>query len=531
MIQFFTVLLVLTQLVYSQDNQINLSYPASVSWNTPFEVSIISPVQNSVNGQVYIIIESPDNIKLNKVTLNTLFGSSQLELLEQNASYVVEFNPSEKNLSSDMHYQLLFSFKPENINKTKISFSGILKTEQGDHALFGNNNLTANIDFYKPKKYAGKALQLNGGSLNFKVNSEKEPLAVDFWFKTPVNDLTILKILNRNEVLFDIFTNSFGMISLQSHYINKNLRPAFISRNTWNHIALFIRDNEFEFYCNGLLVSANEVEPPLFSKEFEFSFEGVSGKEYYIDQINVCRIKDDEIFRILGNRNFTSPPSGVEVISSFRMDGDAILKEGKELTAAYKNLKYIKSDAPIGLKSPDLNISVYSATLELEWSGGDYKHASEYVLEKSESNNQFLPVYTVSADGESDSKYTYTERTSDNSDVVYYRVRQILKDGSSVFSSQVKVGQGYSEPFMLAPNFPNPFNPKTSIDIEIFRDSDVEVLVFNLEGKEVARLFDGNLSKGKHKFSFDASELPSGVYICRVQAQEYTQSSKMVLTK
>jgi hypothetical protein len=107
----------------------------------------------------------------------------------------------------------------------------------------------------------------------------------------------------------------------------------------------------------------------------------------------------------------------------------------------------------------------------------------------------------------------------------------VLKDGSVLYSSRVKVGQGFSEPFLLSRNFPNPFNPLTSIDIELFRDSDIRVIVYNLEGKEIASLFEGNLTKGKHTFSFDASEYPSGVYLCRVQTPDFSQTTKMILTK
>ncbi len=130
-----------------------------------------------------------------------------------------------------------------------------------------------------------------------------------------------------------------------------------------------------------------------------------------------------------------------------------------------------------------------------------------------------------------DKVYSYLDKVDENSDVVFYRVKQSNSDGTAVYSSQVKVGQGIMEPFTVDQNFPNPFNPKTSISIELLEDAEVEITIYNLEGKEVQKLEKGYLSKGKHTFSFDGSELPSGVYLYKVATPTYTQTKKMILAK
>jgi len=95
----------------------------------------------------------------------------------------------------------------------------------------------------------------------------------------------------------------------------------------------------------------------------------------------------------------------------------------------------------------------------------------------------------------------------------------------------VKIGQGITEPFIVEQNYPNPFNPTTSIVVDLLQDSDVQIIIYNLEGKEIAKLFKGFLTSGTHKFSFDASELPSGIYLYKVSTPEFSSTKKMILTK
>ncbi|HTY36569.1 MAG TPA: T9SS type A sorting domain-containing protein [Bacteroidota bacterium] len=85
--------------------------------------------------------------------------------------------------------------------------------------------------------------------------------------------------------------------------------------------------------------------------------------------------------------------------------------------------------------------------------------------------------------------------------------------------------------FQLQQNFPNPFNPSTTIQYSIAQKSHVVLEVFNVLGQSVARLYDGELSAGTYHATFDASRLSSGVYLYRLQAGDFVQTQKMVLMK
>ena len=90
--------------------------------------------------------------------------------------------------------------------------------------------------------------------------------------------------------------------------------------------------------------------------------------------------------------------------------------------------------------------------------------------------------------------------------------------------------------FNLHQNYPNPFNPVTTLRFDLPQAAAVQLIVYDLQGREVARLLDGAWPAGYHYIVWDGrnaggQETPSGIYIGRMATPEYTQSIKMVLLK
>jgi hypothetical protein len=85
--------------------------------------------------------------------------------------------------------------------------------------------------------------------------------------------------------------------------------------------------------------------------------------------------------------------------------------------------------------------------------------------------------------------------------------------------------------YALHQNFPNPFNAVTSIRFDVKETGQVILKVFNLMGRDVATLVDGDISAGAHTISWDAGDLPSGVYLYRMEASDFRQIRKLVLLK
>lgn len=87
------------------------------------------------------------------------------------------------------------------------------------------------------------------------------------------------------------------------------------------------------------------------------------------------------------------------------------------------------------------------------------------------------------------------------------------------------------ESVKLKPNYPNPFNPTTTIPYELTEESDVLLTVWNMIGQKVATLVDGTVEAGTHEVRWNASNMPSGMYIARFEVNGTVFTRKMTLIK
>jgi len=85
--------------------------------------------------------------------------------------------------------------------------------------------------------------------------------------------------------------------------------------------------------------------------------------------------------------------------------------------------------------------------------------------------------------------------------------------------------------YQLLQNFPNPFNPSTTISYTVAKDGLVALKIYNIMGEEVATLYDGFQKAGGYDVSFDASRLTSGVYFYSITSGDFTATKKMMLIK
>jgi hypothetical protein len=107
----------------------------------------------------------------------------------------------------------------------------------------------------------------------------------------------------------------------------------------------------------------------------------------------------------------------------------------------------------------------------------------------------------------------------------------------SVIRVDLSIADAAAEPgviptaFACYPNYPNPFNAQTSLRFDVPQQSRVQIAIFNIMGQEVARPVDEVYVPGRYRVLYDASGLPSGMYLCRLEANGFSATRKMLLMK
>lgn len=228
------------------------------------------------------------------------------------------------------------------------------------------------------------------------------------------------------------------------------------------------------------------------------------------------------------------------------------------VTTALSDITNLTMDASPGDGSPlpvelvSFMANIADTAVVLNWATATEVNNYGFEVERSSLtqnvNSEWLKVGFVLGSGTSNSQKEYeffdTEPKSGfftGADTLEYRLKQIDLDGSfEYFNSVAKVilsnitGVGDEDlpaKYELFQNFPNPFNPSTTINFQLPVKSFTTLKVYDILGKEVAVLFNEEKAAGKYSISFNGSQLASGIYISRITAGNYTSLIKMILIK
>jgi hypothetical protein len=111
-------------------------------------------------------------------------------------------------------------------------------------------------------------------------------------------------------------------------------------------------------------------------------------------------------------------------------------------------------------------------------------------------------------------------------------VRRVMEwFGATYNDVEPPVGRAIPEGFALKPNYPNPFNPTTSLTFEVPRTMQAALRIFDTLGRQVAVLVNGQVPAGSHTLTFDGSNLASGVYLAQLVAGDFSATQRLVLLK
>jgi hypothetical protein len=205
---------------------------------------------------------------------------------------------------------------------------------------------------------------------------------------------------------------------------------------------------------------------------------------------------------------------------------------GNEATA------YVPAIVPIELLS--FSSFVVDNDVTLNWITATETNNSGFQIERRETQNErseeWKSISFVNGHGTTTEPQTYSYKDENLSEGKYqYRLKQVDFDGTFEYSNIVEVEILPPAKFSLEQNFPNPFNPSTSIHYSLASRQFVTLKIFNSLGEEIATLVNEVKPAGNHTIEFkpesSIKNLVSSVYLYQLKAGEFIQTRKMILLK
>jgi hypothetical protein len=154
-------------------------------------------------------------------------------------------------------------------------------------------------------------------------------------------------------------------------------------------------------------------------------------------------------------------------------------------------------------------------------------------VERRVDEKEWIKISFIQGHGNSNSpkEYSYNDKELfAGGSRFQYRLKQIDSDGSFEYSDVVEV-EVVPDQYELSQNYPNPFNPTTTIQFSLPQAAQIKINLYNMLGEQVATIVEGMYESGYHKVTFNASRLPSGSYVYRLESNDFVQVKKMIRLK
>lgn len=183
------------------------------------------------------------------------------------------------------------------------------------------------------------------------------------------------------------------------------------------------------------------------------------------------------------------------------------------------------------------SVTILRENAELRWKTATEVNNYGFEIERKSgipgtSETGYEKIGFVNGNGNSNSPKDYSFMDDGVKAGKYtYRLKQIDNDGKIEYSNAVEIDINSVNEFRLAQNYPNPFNPVTRISWQSPVHGWQTLKVYDVLGKEVATLVNGEMDAGNHEVSFNGTDLPSGMYIYKLQSGTNLQTKKMMLMK
>jgi len=237
----------------------------------------------------------------------------------------------------------------------------------------------------------------------------------------------------------------------------------------------------------------------------------------------VYKAQDDEVYVLKSNEVLTDSPTGEKV------GAPPFEPEGKVTIRIYGG-----SHTPVELTFFKL-VSSQERSALLSWQTASETHnfgfQIERMCEKNSGNWEVIGFVPGNGTSSEQHSYQFVDEEELPAGTYFYRLKQMDTDGNHHYSDVQKRTVQAPHFFTLKQNYPNPFNPQTTIEFQLKNDGYVSIVVYDIHGRKIDTLVDGDRDNGHHRISFNAEKLSAGTYFYEMQAGNYNKVRKMTVLK
>ena len=191
------------------------------------------------------------------------------------------------------------------------------------------------------------------------------------------------------------------------------------------------------------------------------------------------------------------------------------------------------SDTPLPIELTEFTAEVNNGSVELAWETASETNNAAFIIYRNDK-----AIGSVAGVGTSSKPHHYGY--IDNTVVPGIAYTYVLADvdyanKENRYESRavtlIVSNDFIDADFVISNAYPNPFNPQTAIRYRLAADSEIDLIIFNSRGEKVATLVSGNQPAGTYTLTWNAADMPSGVYIVKAVAGDLVRTQKIALVK
>ncbi len=275
---------------------------------------------------------------------------------------------------------------------------------------------------------------------------------------------------------------------------------------------------------------------------FAVTFEASSGNKNYYETISTDESSPSDLLRI---RIEAAAEGSGSVFFPDDIPGSDDLFYNFESVTFSGGLDYSEAAEPVSIEFPDehdIDLKNFLAKwekgeLNIKWFVKDEMNIAGYILKRSENGGEFVEVSSyesndalcAASNTNGVQKYDYTDPAAIPGTDYIYQLEYADINGNiiSLYTEEVTDKWNYS----MKEGFPNPFNPSFIVPFELYDTRDINIKLYDINGKCVRDIASGTYSAGNYEINVDCSDLSSGVYILRSDMSGKIETQRMLLVK